>query len=323
MSFLKFLLLFGGSLYAIKFVSTFIIQLLARFLPKQNLKKKYITDWGLVTGGSSGIGRAMVEELASQGLNVVIVAYPEPKFDEAIAELRAKYPQREFRQLNIDLAGDEKAIAKEITDAVADIDIGVMHLNAGICLLESAFAPTKRTLAEFHINVVSHMHIFYALYPRIATRKRNPKNQKRGAVFFTSSSAMQMPLPYSCIYGGTKAYIGHFASYLSCEAHASGVDIVSAIPGFVNTRLTENIPGLSEVEAMEKIGQPPSEIASAFVRNAGRITEVDCGAIEYSARFLASIIDRNFFIYFHWKTAYKQDQLKKMVPFPDLPNETQ
>lgn len=69
-------------------------------------------------------------------MNVVIVAYPEPKFDEAIAELRAKYPQREFRQLNIDLAGDEKAIAKEITDAVADIDIGVMHLNAGICLLE-------------------------------------------------------------------------------------------------------------------------------------------------------------------------------------------
>lgn len=44
------------------------------FCWEQDLKKKYNAKWAIVTGGSSGIGRAVVDKLAKQGLNVVIAA---------------------------------------------------------------------------------------------------------------------------------------------------------------------------------------------------------------------------------------------------------
>jgi len=55
------------------FVVPFIIQCFIQNQP-QDLKQKYNSKWAVVTGASSGIGRAISEKLASQGINVVLVA---------------------------------------------------------------------------------------------------------------------------------------------------------------------------------------------------------------------------------------------------------
>jgi len=54
----------------------------------QDLKKKYNAKWAMVSGGSSGLGRALVQKLANQGLNIVIVALDDDLLKKTGEELK-------------------------------------------------------------------------------------------------------------------------------------------------------------------------------------------------------------------------------------------
>ncbi len=64
-----------------------------------DLKKKYNAKWALVTGGGTGIGRALCFELARQGLNVVNVSLDDPHLKATTEELRKQFPNQEFRAI--------------------------------------------------------------------------------------------------------------------------------------------------------------------------------------------------------------------------------
>ena len=77
-------------------LAAYILPLLyIRLRGTQDLKKKYGAEWALVTGGSTGIGRAIAEALAQQGLNVVVQGL-EPELTPAIKELQTRYASQQF-----------------------------------------------------------------------------------------------------------------------------------------------------------------------------------------------------------------------------------
>jgi hypothetical protein len=93
--------------------------ILSFVLGPQDLKAKY-GDWALVTGSTSGIGLAIARKLASQGINICIVALEDRNFGPAIATLRKFYPAIEFRPIAVNLAGDPAVYMDAINSATRE-----------------------------------------------------------------------------------------------------------------------------------------------------------------------------------------------------------
>lgn len=75
-------------------VTYFLPLIVMKLLGPQDLKKKYQAQWALVTGGSSGIGRAIVDRLALQGLNVCVVSIDDDLLKNTVKELKAAFPKQ-------------------------------------------------------------------------------------------------------------------------------------------------------------------------------------------------------------------------------------
>jgi len=75
-------------------VTYFLPLIVMKLLGPQDLKEKYQAQWALVTGGSSGIGRAIVDRLALQGLNVCVVSIDDDLLKNTVKELKAAFPKQ-------------------------------------------------------------------------------------------------------------------------------------------------------------------------------------------------------------------------------------
>lgn len=151
----------------------------------------------LVTGGSSGIGAAIVRKLASQGLNVVIVALDDAvlaKFKDVIVK---EFPNVEFRFVGCDLseASGETYFAA-VKKATEDIDVQILCNNAGF-ITTGGFAdvPLKREMANYHTNVTSGLTLTHYFADNMLNKGL------RGLITYTSSSAAFIPNPMSALYG--------------------------------------------------------------------------------------------------------------------------
>eukprot|EP00122_Pirum_gemmata_P005947 Pgem_evm1s5432 len=161
-------------------------------------------------GGSSGIGRAMVEQLAEQGINVVIVAYPDKLLESSVEEYQKAYPDREFRKIGADLS--KKEFLEDVVEKTKDLDISLLFNNAGF--MKTGFfttVPLGVQLANHDCNATSVVQLTHHFVREMQEKKL------KGAVTFTSSPAGFMPCPFSVIYGASKAFLTEFAVSLAPE----------------------------------------------------------------------------------------------------------
>ncbi|KAF5940007.1 hypothetical protein HYC85_021174 [Camellia sinensis] len=101
--------------------------------PPKNLKRSY-GSWALITGSTDGIGKAIAMELASEGLNLVLVGRDSLKLESTSSEIRHRIGDRvSIRTIVIDFAkvGGEE-IEKRIGEEIEGLDVGVLINNAGL-----------------------------------------------------------------------------------------------------------------------------------------------------------------------------------------------
>jgi hypothetical protein len=129
-------------------LSTYLLPvIIQQFFSEQDLKQKYGANWALVTGGSSGIGKAIVRKLAMQKINVVIVALPDKLLDETLKELRGEFKQLRFVPVGVNLGATEpEEYMKPIRDATKDLQCAWYSITlASFCLVSFTKCHSKST----------------------------------------------------------------------------------------------------------------------------------------------------------------------------------
>lgn len=183
-----------------------------------------------ITGGSSGIGRALALTLARQGWTVVISSRTREDLEAVAAE--AQGPGR------IHAAPLDTTDAEAVEDTVAGIEkahgpIALAVLNAGIYEPVSAEAPEFKAYAKtFAVNLNGTAACVCALTPRMTKRRS-------GHIAIVSSATAFGGMPTASAYGASKAALVNMAECLRIELHRYGVFVQVITPGFVDTPAQE------------------------------------------------------------------------------------
>jgi short-subunit dehydrogenase len=188
---------------------------------KSEFLKKY-GPWAVVTGASEGIGAAFAVELASKGLNLVLVARREDRLEAMSRELASKF-RIEVRIQPTDLASKSSALGLFIN--TEDLDVGLLVAAAGFGTSGPILLTNDRVesdLVEVNCAAVLQQCLHYGR--RMAAKHRG------GIVLFSSVVAFQ-GVPFSANYAASKAYIQALAEGMGEELKADGVDVLSVAPG--------------------------------------------------------------------------------------------
>lgn len=184
----------------------------------------------LITGASSGIGRALAVDLAARGARVGVLARRPELLEKLVGEIRA-------------VAGTIEAEACDVTDRAA--------LAAAIAKLESRLGPTDCLIANagislpsggdpvdaagveamMRVNYLGVVLAFEAVLPGMLTRGS-------GHVVAISSLAAYKGLPGSAGYCASKAAVNSFCEALRIELKPRGVAVTVVCPGFIRTPMT-------------------------------------------------------------------------------------
>lgn len=273
--------------------------LLAAFVFKpQNLKLKYNAKWAFVSGGSQGLGRAISEKLAEQGLNIVICALDNDFLKTTVDDLRQRYPKQEFRAVGVDLGTSDHANAQDymakISAATSDIDVQVVFNNAGYLVMRGFIkSPITTHLKNLETNSICHMRITHLFMDRMIKKKL------RGCFVFTSSPTGFFPAPSNVLYASSKAFLIHFAQCLACEAVNYGIDVLVSNMGPMNTAFysdANNVPKIGTLNFFHKIQSNPPECADVLLSSIGRVTVRDHSGYTIFNRILLRFFDANLLI---------------------------
>lgn len=221
----------------------------------------------LVTGGSRGIGEAVVRALRRRGMDVHVLALADDDLERVAADTGAR------------------AIGCDVTDvgaleaALDRLDVDVVVNNAGVLPVLEPFAAHSASVVDrlVDVNLRAALHVTRLVLPGMIQRDR-------GHLVFMGSIAGKHPTPNSAAYAGTKAALHAFAEGLRCDLLGSSVRVTVLQPGRVQTRLYEQAFGdqaAADAALYDSFhAVQPADIAQVIDFALDRPTHVDLTTIE-------------------------------------------
>ena len=217
----------------------------------------------LITGGDSGIGRAIAIAFAKEGAAVAITHLPEESDDAAsTAEvIRALGGTCHLFEADLRTHEENVRVAKEAVAALGGLDVLVHNAAYQMTHGELAEFPADQIERTFQTNVFSTFWLCQALAPELA---------KGGSIIVTTSIQAYSPSDHLLDYAATKAALNNLVVNLAGELGAQGTRVNAVAPGPIWTPLIPSTMGEKKVSgfgADTPLGRAghPIEVAAAYV----------------------------------------------------------
>ena len=208
----------------------------------------------LVTGGSSGIGRAIAGALIEKGARVVITGRRQDVLDATVTQLRAS-------------GGDVTGICADVTDAAgrtATIEGALSYLGGLDILVNNAGGVRAGRLEETSEAEIRAMVEVDLIAPILLTRAALPalRASGDGLIADVTSAIALIGMPFYATYAATKAGLARFDEALRRELVGEGVRVLTIYPGATDTPMMRTSRAGAE-HGFTK--EPPEAVAEAVV----------------------------------------------------------
>ena len=215
----------------------------------------------LLTGASSGIGRELALVLAGRGARLAVAARRTDRLETLAEEIAASGAERPVVvEADLSVRGAAASLAERAVEALGPVDVLVNNAGGGVGGSQWAVGDRDPAREAFEVNYWSPLALVAALVPPMRERRR-------GAVVNVTSMSQVNTWPVFGAYAATKAALGLSTETLRLELIGSGVHVLEAIPGPVDTAVqgeTRLVPGIERMLNRVPLGDP-AEMARRIV----------------------------------------------------------
>lgn len=250
----------------------------------------------VITGASSGIGRALAYEFAGRGSNIVIGARQVAKLEEVAAEIKQTGGAVAFCEVDVSKESDCEKLINTAVSAFGGIDI--LICNAGISM--------RALFDEVDLNVLRQLMDVNFWGTVYCTKYALPYLQKnKGTVVGVSSVAGLHGLPGRTGYSASKYAMTGFLETVRIENLKKGLHVMVACPGFTSSNvrfaaLTADGSHQGETPRKEEKMMSAEEVAKRIAKGISRrkkllLMEFEGRATHFLKKFSTGLLDKLFY----------------------------
>ncbi|XP_006005871.1 inactive hydroxysteroid dehydrogenase-like protein 1 [Latimeria chalumnae] len=211
--------------------SLFRLHAVPRLLRRTDLVRQY-GGWAIVTDATDEVGRAYAEELASRGLNIILISRSKEKLESVAVDIAKTY---KIKTVAIEVNfSNGRQIYQSINEVLQDKEIGILINNVNVTYDSPQYftqVSEEKLWDIINVNVTAAVMMVHMVLPGMVDRKK-------GAIVNISSGSCCKPSPQLSAYSASKAYLDHFSRALHYEYASKGIFIQSLVSFYVGTNST-------------------------------------------------------------------------------------